>query len=77
MGALGGGLRAIWAPKAVWHGKKKPDDQKMTASGLPFGVPCSVDFKMLFGFADVSERESTAGPPHFEKLKLLTRMMVS
>ena len=22
MGALGGGLGAIWAPKAVWHGKK-------------------------------------------------------
>ena len=35
LGALGGGLGAIWAPKAVWHGKKEPDDQKMTAAGLP------------------------------------------
>ena len=51
LGALGGGLGAIWAPKAVWHGKKKPDDQKITASGLPFWSPFltfSVNFQCLF-----------------------------
>ena len=35
-GLFGEALGAIWAPKAVWHRKKQPDDQKMTASGLPF-----------------------------------------
>ena len=39
LGALGGGLGAIRAPKAVWHRKKKPDDQKMPAPGLPFWDP--------------------------------------
>ena len=36
LGALGGGLGAICAAKAVWHRKKEPDDQKLTASGLAF-----------------------------------------
>ena len=53
--ALGGGLAATWAPKAVWHGKKKPDDQKMTAYGLSFWGPfstCSVIFQCFFAFFD-------------------------
>ena len=41
LGALGGGLGAIWALKAVWHGKREPDNEKMTASGLPFWGPVS------------------------------------
>ena len=52
-GLLGEALGAIWAPKAVWHRKKEPDDQKMTASGLPFWGPfstCSVIFRCFFAF---------------------------
>ena len=37
-GLLGEALGAIWAPKAAWHRKKEPDDQKKSASGLHFGV---------------------------------------
>ena len=44
MGALGGSLGAIWA---VWHIKKEPDDQKMTASGSHFGVHFG-HFPLLF-----------------------------
>ena len=38
LGALGGGLGAIWAPKAVWHRKKRPDDQKWPRLGSHVGV---------------------------------------
>ena len=47
-GLLGEALGAIWAPKAAWHRKKEPDDQKMTAPGLPFWGPfstCSIIFR--------------------------------
>ena len=44
---LGEALGAIWAPKAVWHRKKEPDDQKITASGFPFWGQFST-FPFLF-----------------------------
>ena len=52
-GLLGEALGAIWAPKAVWHRKKEADDQKMTASGLPFWGPfatCSFMFNVFSVF---------------------------
>ena len=47
LGALGGGLGAIWVPKAVCHRKKEPDDPKMTASGLLFWGPF-LTFSVIF-----------------------------
>ena len=47
IGLLGEALGVTWAPKAVWHRKKQPDDEKMTASGLPFWGPFST-FPLLF-----------------------------
>ena len=47
MGARGGGLGAIWAPKAVWHRNKEPEDQKMTTSGLLFSGPF-LAFSVIF-----------------------------
>jgi hypothetical protein len=46
-GLLGEALGAIWAPKAVWHRRKEPNDQKITASGLPFWDPFST-FPLFF-----------------------------